>query len=147
MKVQIAAPILLAALSLYPSSSLSQSRPELGPIQAEIFARLNIRKLTTGASVFARVVEDWNGDDCYLKSGAILEAKVESVTPQARGTRGSKLALAFNKAQCNGSDTTPFELVLGAIAAPRATGSIDPLWARFPPRFPTQPVALSPEPA
>ncbi len=118
MRVQIAGPTLLAALFLCSSSLYSQSKPELGPIQAELFTRLNVRHLTNGASVFARVTSDWTGDDCFLKSGAILEGKVESVTQQGRGRRGSKLALAFDKAQCNGSDTTPFELVLGAVAGP-----------------------------
>ena len=95
--------LLLGGLFLCPLFAQSPPKQDHGPIQAELTARLNVRHLVNGDTVFARVTADWSGDDCTLRQGAILEAKVESATPQGRGTHGSKLALSFIKAQCGGT--------------------------------------------
>jgi hypothetical protein len=117
MRTRHVGTLLLSGFFL--SRTLGQTPPKFdqGPIQAELMARLNVRHLAKGASVFAKVTADWSGKDCILRRGSILEAQVETAVPQARGTHGSTLALAFAKAQCNGVDMTPFDLVLGAVAA------------------------------
>jgi hypothetical protein len=94
----------------------SASIPVQVPLQAELLAYLHVRHLAQGATVFARVTADWSGDDCILRRGAVLEGKVEEVVPQSRGTHGSKLALAFTKAQCSGADLRPLEMTLAAVA-------------------------------
>ncbi len=100
-----------------------------------LIARLNVRHLASGAPVFARVTADWSGDDCTLRRGAILKARVETATPQARGTHGSKLALSFTKAQCGGTDITPFELALAAVAEAPTEWSNITNSAHFPTSF------------
>lgn len=114
MKRQAVGSILL---ELCLCSGFGQSPPEAkyGPIQAELLAHLNVRHFAGGEAVFARVTVDWSGKDCILLRGATLEAAVVSAVPRKMGSE-SKLALAFNKAQCNGADLTPIDLVLAAVA-------------------------------
>ena len=90
----------------------------VGPIQAEFLAYLNVSHLAGGSTLFARTTAEWTGLDCTLPLGAILEAKVENVSPRGKGTGESTLALSFTRAQCNGNDMKPFSLVLAAVAAP-----------------------------
>jgi hypothetical protein len=74
-----------------------------------------MRRLTVGGTVFARVTRDWNGLGCSLRQGSILEATVELA--EAHKVRSeSKLGLAFSKAQCNGAEMKPMELLLSAVA-------------------------------
>jgi hypothetical protein len=86
-----------------------------GPVQAEIMTHLNVRRLAQGDTVFARLTRDWNGLGCALRSGAILEAHVEAAD-RRQGRSESKLALAFNRAQCNGTELQPMKLLLAAVA-------------------------------
>ncbi len=86
-----------------------------GPVQAELLAHLNVRHLATGSTLFARVTLDWSGSDCVLRKGAILQATVEQSDPR-KGRNESRLALSFDKAQCNGRDLQPIDLVLAAVA-------------------------------
>jgi len=99
----------------------ADSAPELnpGPVQAELMASASVRRLETGATIFARVTQDWNGPDCVLRSGAILEGTVE-IADARKGRGESKLALSFNRAQCNGLDLKPMSLLLAAVAGPPA---------------------------
>lgn len=88
-----------------------------GPVQAELMKHVNVRQLAVGDTVFARVTLDWSSPECDLRTGAILEAKVEQADP--RKTHGeSKLALSFTKGQCNGTEMKPLDLVLAAVADP-----------------------------
>lgn len=99
------------------SAGLSQTpqEPNPGPVQAELMTHLSVRRLTQGDTVFARLTRDWSGLGCALRSGAILEAKVETAD-RRQGRSESKLALAFNRAQCNGADMQPMKLMLAAVA-------------------------------
>ena len=115
MKLQVLGTVVLA---LWLCPAFAQPLPEInrGPIQAELLAHLSVRHVSGGATAFARVTVDWSGKNCFLKQGSILEARVESAVPR-KGSDHSELALAFTKAQCNGADLTPIELVLAAVAA------------------------------
>ena len=117
MNVRHVGTLLLGGLLVCHISGQSPTKLDQGPIQAELIGRLNVRHLASGATVFAKVTADWIGPDCVLRRDAILEGQVEIAIPQARGTHGSTLALAFTRAQCNGVDLKPFEMVLGAVAA------------------------------
>jgi hypothetical protein len=97
----------------------SAPEPNPGPIQAELMAGASVHRLETGATIFARVTQDWKGPDCVLRSGAILEGTVEIADPR-KGRGESKLALSFNRAQCNGLDLKPMSLLLSAVAGPPA---------------------------
>ena len=101
-------------------SGLAQSpvpQPDPGPVQAELLANLDVRHLGNGKTIFASITQDWNGLDCLLRKGAILEGTVEeSISRQ--GNNESKLALSFKRAQCNGREMQPMDLVLTVIAQP-----------------------------
>jgi hypothetical protein len=84
-------------------------------VQAEFTTPVNVRRLERGATIFARVTLDWNGLGCTLRTGATLEGTVE-VAERRKGRSGSQLAVAFTKAQCNGSDLKPLGLLMAAVA-------------------------------
>ncbi len=86
------------------------------PIQAELIKTLDVRRIQTGSPVFARVTADWSGLGCALRSGAIIEAKVEIAQPRDKAKNGSQLALSFSKAQCSGNEMAPIDLVLAAVS-------------------------------
>jgi hypothetical protein len=107
---------------LFACGAFGDSPPEHQvPIQAELLAYLQVRHVARGATVFARVTADWNSDDCPLRRGAILEAKVEEAIPRSTGFHGSALALAFTRAQCADADLRPFKAVLVAVAGVEKT--------------------------
>jgi len=87
-----------------------------GPVKAELIKSLDVRRIQTGSSVFARVTADWTGLGCTLRSGAIIEAKVEIALPRDKAKNGSQLALSFSKAQCGGNEMAPIDLVLAAVS-------------------------------
>jgi hypothetical protein len=106
-------------LGICASPIFCQTVVNPGPVEAELLKPLNIRRLTAGSTVFARVTRDWNGPDCSLRQGSTLTAKVEVSEPhKVRGD--SRLALSFTHAQCNGIELKPMELLLSAVAAPPA---------------------------
>ena len=109
------------------------AKPGIKPVQAELIADLNARLLKVGSTVFARVTVDWTGTDCVLKSGAILEASVLSVTPHTKTTKSSELDLAFTKAQCGEAKMMPFKLMLAAMAAPTQDSDLGILNDTVPP--------------
>jgi hypothetical protein len=87
------------------------------PVQAEFLKPVQVHKVAAGATVFAKVTAEWNGQGCVLHPGAVLEAKVEASEAPKNGSR-STLALSFDRAQCDSSELQPFRLVLLAAAAP-----------------------------
>ena len=115
------------------SSANSKRDASQVPIQAELLAYINVHHLDVGTPVFARSTAEWTGPDCTLRQGAILEAKVESAVPKGKVPGGSKLALSFTRAQCNGDEMKPFGMVLEAVAAPPTqytnvtTGAVIPI--------------------
>lgn len=119
------------------STAFSQSAPveNPGPVQAELLAPVNVRRLEPGATVFARVTLDWKGLDCTLRTGATLEGTVEAADRRT-GHGGSRLALSFSKAQCNGSELKPLNLLLAAVAEPPQD------WANMPDASLSQPVTF-----
>ena len=124
MKAQVLAIALLAS---YVLVAAGQPSPELkqGPVQAELLAHLNVRHLTTSSTIFARVTLDWASPECVLRQGAILEAKVE-LAEAHKYRHESRLALSFVRAQCNGTDMHPLELMLAAVADAPANWAIVP---------------------
>jgi hypothetical protein len=116
MKLRAFGSLLIAACFSY---GFCQSPDVLyrGPVQAEFLKRLTVRQLTPGDTLFAQVTLGWEGPDCTLRPGAVLEAKVELA--ERHKVRGqSRLALSFIRAQCNGSAMVPLNLVLAAVADP-----------------------------
>jgi hypothetical protein len=116
MKLRAIAPLLIAACI---SRGLCQSPDQLyrGPVQAEFLKRLNVRQLTPGQTVFAQVTLGWEGPNCSLRPGAVLEANVVLAEPHKLHGKSS-LALSFVRGQCNGSAMVPLNLVLAAVADP-----------------------------
>ena len=94
------------------------------PIQAELMADMHARLLKEGSTVFAKVIIDWKGTDCVLRSGAVLEARVISVVPDLKPAKGSQVSLAFTRAQCGQLKMGDFEMMLAAIAAPPSNSDL-----------------------
>lgn len=109
----IAATFLGLSVGVAFCDSASDLNP--GPVEAELIAHLNVHRLEDGTTVFARVTRDWKGPDCFLRMGAILEGTVETAEPR-KGRSESRLALSFRRAQCDGPDLKPMELLLAAVA-------------------------------
>ena len=128
--------ILLLGLCFCGAFCETPSEPNPGPVQAEFIAPLNVRRLEPGATVFARVTLDWKGLGCTLRTGSTLEATVE-VAERRKGLSASRLALAFIKAQCNGPDMKPIDLLLAAVAQPPED------WANMPNSFLSTPMTFA----
>ncbi len=128
----------IVLLGLCLSGAVCQTSPDIsaGPVEAELIAPLNVRRLAPGATIFARVTLDWKGLGCTLPTGATLEATVV-VAERRKGGSGSQLALSFTRAQCNGSDLKPMELLLAAIAQPPL------VWANEPNAILSTPVSVA----
>lgn len=95
-------------------------------------ADMNARLLKVGAPVYARVTVDWTGTDCVLRSGAVLEAHVLSVSPYRENGKISEVNLAFTRAQCGDVKMGAFELLLAALAAPPQNSDLGILTAAMP---------------
>ena len=112
--------LLITALALHYTAAFADkiTKPGITPVQAELSSDLNARLLKVGSTVYARVAVDWQGSNCVLRTGAILEAHVLSVVPHTKIVKGSELDLAFTRAQCGELKMGDFGLVLAAMAAP-----------------------------
>jgi hypothetical protein len=117
--LKFALAMALAVVLCVPAVSADKvAEPSITPVQAELISELHARRLKTGATVFARVIVDWTGAHCVLRTGAILEARVVSVAPYTKVAAVSEIDLAFTRAQCGKPELGDFELLLAAIAAP-----------------------------
>lgn len=129
MKERFIGAFLLAILTSSGQGQAPPPQPDpgsgIGPVQAELLANLDVRKVVVGKTIFARVTQDWYGQECLLGKGAVLEATVEQAIPR-QGKDESKLALSFKQAQCDGREMQPMDLVLTVIAQPPMD------WSRIP---------------
>ena len=132
---------VLLGLSIGAGFCQTPQPSDPGPVQAELLANLDVRRLESGKTVFARVTQDWKGQDCVLSKGATLEGKIEISIPRLDKNE-SKLALSFNRAQCNGREMQPMGLLLAAAAQPPTEWSTAPnAQYRMSMDFPVQPPA------
>jgi hypothetical protein len=99
-------------------AAVAQPNVPTAPIEAELLSRVTARNTIPGAIVYARVTADWSGPGCTLRRGATLEATVPEIVPHSFRARDSRIAIAFQRAQCGGSALQPLRLTLQAIAAP-----------------------------
>jgi hypothetical protein len=118
--MRIAIPGLTTIFALCSAAALGApaARPSINPIQAELMSDVEAHLTKVGATVFAKVTIAWQGTDCALRNGAIIEAHVISVVPHTKTAKGSELGLAFTRAQCGDLKMTDFDLMLAAVAAP-----------------------------
>jgi len=118
MRIRITARVAAFALCCPVLLAGSAPKPGITPIQAELLADVRAHQLKVGQPVYARVQIQWQGTDCFLKNGAILEGHVISVVPHTKVVADSQLGLAFTKAQCSGLKMADFKLLVAAVAAP-----------------------------
>jgi hypothetical protein len=111
-------PITVLVLCCTAAFADKASKPGITPVQAELSSDLSARLLKVGSTVYARVSFDWQGTNCALSAGAILEAHVLLVVPHTKTMKDSELGLAFTGAQCGELKLGNFPLVLAAMAAP-----------------------------
>lgn len=118
MKTRVQALTAALALCCIGVFGETTAKPSIALVQAELMKDAQAHRLKVGATVFARTTADWQGPDCALRSGAILEAQVVSVVPHTKAAKGSELSLAFTRAQCGEKKMSDFKMLLFAIAAP-----------------------------
>lgn len=88
------------------------------PVPVELVNYIDVHNFHAGSSFFVRVANDWAGLGCFLRSGQIIEAKVELAS--RRGKRSGKaptpsqLAVSFNNVPCLYNKAT-ISLVLAAV--------------------------------
>ena len=118
MKIRIL--VFMTALSLGSTVLFADSVPKSGvtPIDAHLLSDIRAHQLKVGESVFARVDGRWEGTECVLRDGAILEGHVIAVIPHTKTEANSEVTLAFTRAQCKGLKMDDFKLLLSAVAAP-----------------------------
>lgn len=124
MKRQILGAVLFG-LSMDAGLCQAPQPSDPGPVQAELLANLDVRRLVPGKTLFARVTQDWKGQDCTLRKGATLEGRIEVSVPRLDKNE-SKLALSFKQAQCNGREMQPMGLFVAAVAQPPTDWSTAP---------------------
>jgi hypothetical protein len=106
--------------------------PTIVAVQAELISDMNARLLKVGATIYARVTADWQGTDCVLRSGAILEAHVMSVSSYRQNAKVSEVDLAFTGAQCRELKMRAFPLLLAAMGAPPQNSDLGILTSPLP---------------
>ena len=111
-------PITVLALCCAAAFAEKSTKTGITPVQAELSSDLATRILKVGSTVYARVSVDWQGSNCALSTGAVLEAHVLLVVPHTKTVKDSQLGLAFTGAQCGGMKLGSFPMVLAAMAAP-----------------------------
>ena len=129
----LSAGLLIALVLCSPQVfAATVNRPGITPVQAELMTEVNAHLVKVGAIVYARVAVDWQGTDCSLRNGAILEAHVLSVSPYRDNGKTSQLDLAFTRAQCGAPKLGAFNLMLAAIAAPPQNSDLGIITAALP---------------
>jgi hypothetical protein len=70
-----------------------------------------------GDPVFAKTTIKWQGQQCDLKPGAILEGRIVAIHGRTKTAKISQIALLFESGQCSGRNLKPFPLTLAALLA------------------------------
>lgn len=112
--------MLMAAFALCCTALFADGVPKSGiiPVEAQLLADVRAHQLKVGEAVYARVDTPWQGNECSLRDGAILEGHVIAVVPHTKTEANSEVTLAFTRAQCKGLKMDDFKLLLSAVAAP-----------------------------
>jgi|HubBroStandDraft_1064217.scaffolds.fasta_scaffold23793_1 hypothetical protein len=118
MKMRILGLTTVLALPCTAVFAATVAKPSINPVYAELMTSVYAHKLQVGTTIFARVTADWQGADCALRDGAILEAHVVSVVPATKADKGSQVDLAFTRAQCGSPKMGDYGLMLAALVAP-----------------------------
>jgi hypothetical protein len=106
--------------------------PTITAVEAELIVDMNAHLMKAGETIYARVTADWHGTDCVLRSGAILEAHVRSVSSYRQNANISEVDLAFTGAQCGELKMGGFPLLLAAMAAPPRNSDLGVLSSPLP---------------
>jgi hypothetical protein len=132
MRSKFGAGLIMALVLCCPAVFAAAAPPSIVAVEAELIGDVNARLLKVGATIFARVTADWHGTDCVLRSGAILEAHVLSITPYRENAKFSEVDLAFTGAQCGELKMGGFPLLLAAMAAPPRNSDLGVLSSPLP---------------
>jgi hypothetical protein len=124
----------IAALALCCPAVFAENvaLPTITAVEAELIGDMNAHLLKAGTKIYARVTADWQGTDCVLRSGAILEAHVLSVSSYRQNAKVSEVDLAFTGAQCGELKMGGFPLLLAAMAAPPRNSDLGVLSSPLP---------------
>lgn len=89
------------------------SAGERRPLLVALMAPLDGPRISSGAPVFAKALQQWSSGGCRLATGALVSGRVTEVLP-LNGGRGASMALRFEHADCGGH-TTAFPFLLYAV--------------------------------
>ena len=95
------------------------------PLQTELIGPLDIARLRPGSPVLAKLDVAWTGRGCALRAGSMLSGHIAEVDPRTKQNRVSRVTVLFDKADCNGPNTTAFPATLVAVLAGTLGGDPD----------------------
>lgn len=111
----LATALLPLSLVLFPASKApAQDRT---PVQAELIRAIEAGRVHVGDQVFAKVVLKWQGSQCVLREGAMLQGRIVAQSARSRAQKTSEIALLFDNGECGGRDMKPLPLTLAALVA------------------------------
>jgi hypothetical protein len=113
----------MLCLSFLLGESVPPSQSVHTPIEAELLIPISTHT-SVGKPVYARVLNDWRGPGCTLRTGGILRGRVVASVLYSKSSKSSSIALAFDSAECADRTETPVALTLVAVLAP-GMGSAD----------------------
>ena len=108
----LAGPLLLCAA--YASA---QDRV---PVQVDLVRAIDAARVKVGDPVFAKVAVKWQGSQCTLVQGAVLQGRIVAQTAHSKTNNTSEIALLFDSGQCGGREMKPLPLTVAAVL------SVDP---------------------
>jgi hypothetical protein len=111
----LATGLLLAfALSCVVCKAAAQERI---PVQAELVRAFEAGRVKVGDPVLAKVAIKWQGPQCALRQGAILNGRIVAQSIHSKTEKTSEIALLFDSGQCDGPDMKPLPMTVAAVLA------------------------------
>ena len=108
---------LAGPLSLCAAYASAQDRV---PVQVDLVRAIDAARVKVGDPIFAKVAVKWQGSQCTLVQGAVLQGRIVAQTAHSKTKNTSEIALLFDSGQCGGRDMKPLPLTVAAVL------SVDP---------------------
>jgi hypothetical protein len=97
-----------------PGNASAQDRP---PLQVDLVHAIDSAHAKAGDPIFAKVAVKWQGPQCNLARGAVVQGRIVAQTAHSRTSNTSQIALLFDSGQCDGRAMKPLPLTVAAVLA------------------------------
>jgi hypothetical protein len=87
------------------------------PVQAELVRAFEAGRIKIGDPVLAKVAIKWQGPQCALRQGAILNGRIVAQSVHSKTEKTSEIALLFESGQCDGPDMKPLPMTVASVLA------------------------------